>query len=240
MTKFVKKFCNFCGEPMLEATAICQQCGWDRSQDGPPTQDPADQKARLGVAAGLVVAYGVMFSLISRTDAAARPFRQTNPTSVAAAEAPAYTPERVTGEAIALGTLPPAAATAPAATTTPGALLTIKVADAKSASIQPRDALQYQFELPETDQKCQLVGQLHGLAGFDRDLEVFLLTDDEYLFWHANPVAIPHSSWETIRGSEATLGYHLPAPGTYHLVISNVMSPASKTVQIKAQVKCTR
>lgn len=235
----MKRNCNFCGEPLLESARVCKQCGWDRSQDGPPTQNPADQKARLGVAAGLVVAYGIMFSLISGTDVAARPARATNPTNVAAS-APEYTPEPVMGEAIALGALPSAAATAPAATTKPGALLSIKVADAKSASIQGRDALQYLFQLPETEQKCQLVGQIHGVGGFGRDLEVFLLTDDEYLFWNANPVAIPHSSWETVRGSEATLNYRLPAAGIYHLVISNVMSPAPKTVQVKAQVKCTR
>jgi hypothetical protein len=224
---------------MTEATTVCTQCGWDRSQDAPPTQDPADKKARIGVAAALAVAYWVMFTLISGTDATARPLRPANP-SVAVTEAPTYTPEPVTGEAIALGALPSVAATASAAPTKPGKLLAIKVADARSASIQPHDALQYQFEVPETDQKCELVGSLHGLGGFDRDLEVFLLTDDEYLFWHANPAAIPHSSWETVRGSETTLHYQLPGAGIYHLVISNVMSPASKNVQVRAHVKCTR
>ena len=60
---------------MLEASKVCKQCGWDRSQDGPPTQNPGDQKARVGVAAGFVVAYGVMFFLISSTDASAGPAR---------------------------------------------------------------------------------------------------------------------------------------------------------------------
>ena len=224
---------------MLEASTVCKQCGWDRSQDGPPTQDPKDRKARIGVAASIAIGYWVMFTLISGTSAGAPPVRAANPTR-AVIEEPTYTPEPVTGEAIALGTLPSAAATAPAAATKPGKLLTIKVADAKSASIQPHDALQYAFEVPETDQKCQLVGSLHGLGGFDRDLEVFLLTDDEYLFWHANTAAIPHSSWDTIRGSEATLSYRLPGAGTYHLVISNVMSPSHKTVQVRAHVKCAR
>jgi hypothetical protein len=224
---------------MHEATPVCKQCGWDRSLDAPPSQDPGDQKARIGVAAGLVVAYGVMFFLISGTEVSARPARATNPPNVAAAP-PEYTPEPVTREAVALGTLPPALAAGPPATTKPGALLSIKVADAKSASIQGRDALHYQFQLPETEQKCKLVGQIHGVGGFSRDLEIFLLTDDEYVFWHANPAAIPHSSWETQRGSEATLNYQLPAAGTYHLVISNVMSPTPKTVQVKGQVKCAR
>jgi hypothetical protein len=155
------------------------------------------------------------------------------------ATAPAYTPEPVTGEAIALGRLPSELATAPGATK-PGGLLTIKVADVKSATIPARDALQYLFSLPETEQKCALVGQTHGVGGFGKDIEVFLLTDDEYLFWNANPAAMPRSSWEPVRGSENTLNYALPGAGTYHLVISNVMSPTPKAVQVKAQVKCVK
>ena len=235
----MKRNCSFCGEPMLEATSVCKQCGWDRSQDGPPSQDPADQKARIGVAAGLVVAYGLMFSLISGTTAIARPARATTPTSPTL-ETAAYSSEPVTGAPVALGRLPSATSNVPGAAAPPGALITIKVADAKSATIPARDALQYLFELPDTEQRCHLVGQIHGIGGFAGNLEVFLLTDDEYLFWNANPAAIPHSSWETVRGSETTLNYPLSAAGTYHLVISNVMSPTPKSVQIKAQVKCAK
>lgn len=224
---------------MLEATTVCKQCGWDRSQDGPPSQDPADQKARIGVAAGLVVAYGLMYSLISGTSATAGPAPRPVPV-VSAAEAPSYSGEPVTGAPIALGRLPSATSAVPAGAAKPGALLTIKVADAKSATIPARDALQYLFELPETDQRCHLVGQIHGIGGFAGNLETFLLTDDEYLFWNANPAAIPRSSWETVRGSETSLEYPLSAAGTYHLVISNVMSATPKAVQVKAQVKCVR
>lgn len=237
MKSFVKKHCNFCGEPMLEADPVCKQCGWDRSQDGAPSQDPADQKARIGVAAGIGAAYVVMFKLIAGSSAGALPVRAPIPIDASAAAQPAYSP--VAGEAIALGAAPSSGATAASATTKPGALLTIKVADAKSATIAAHDALQYVFALPGTEDKCQLVGQIHGVGGFS-PLEIFLLTDDEYVFWNANPAAIPRSSWETMRGSEATLDYQLTASGTYHLVISNVMSQSSRTVQVKAQVKCVR
>jgi hypothetical protein len=239
MKSFVKKHCNFCGEPMQESATVCKQCGWDRSQDGAPTADPRDAKARIGVALGLAVAYYVMFSLVNSADAGDRPPRPVA-TYDAGGEvaAPAY--QAVTAQPIVLGALPPAVTTSPAAGVKPGKPLTIKVADSKSATVPARDALQYVFELPETDQKCQLVGQIRGVGGFQGNLETFLLTDDEYLFWHANPMAIPHSSWDTIRGSEATLKYQLTNPGTYHLVISNAMSPTPKTIQLSAQVKCTR
>lgn len=239
-----KKYCNFCGEPLQDTDKECKQCGWDRSQDGPPSSDPADNKARAGVAAGLVVAYAVMWFLIQGTPDIASattvraPLYSTSDASAESVAEPA--PAQAVAQPIAVGVIP--TSTQPAVPTMgPAAkLLVIKVSDNKAAHIEAHDALDYDFVLPETDQKCRLVGEVHGTGGFDRDLEIFLLTDDEYLFWHANPAAIPHSSWETIRGSETSLGYDLPSAGTYHLVISNEMSPTSKVVQVKAQVKCAR
>jgi hypothetical protein len=215
----------------------CKQCGWDLSKNAPPTTDPGDNKARLGVVAGLVVAYGVMSFLIQGSPAEAReePVRAPQYT-----DAPALTTEPVRGPETAIGTLPQAVPSTPAASTASSALISIKVADTKGASIQPRDALQYKFELPETDQKCRLVGSTKGIGGFGRNIEVFLLTDDDYVFWHANPAAIAASQWETFRGSETTLDYALPGPGTYHFVVSNQMSPTPQTVAVKAQVTCAR
>jgi hypothetical protein len=240
--KKVKKYCNFCGAPLKDSAKECEQCGWDRSQDGAPSSDPADTKARIGVAAGLVVAYAVMGFLMQGVPDVAR---ATPVQTVYAAPEASSEPvgEPVAGQPIALSVTPTTVAatiTTPAAAGAAAKALSIKVADAKLAHIQAHDALDYGFVVPEADQKCQLVGQMHGIGGYDRDLETFLLTDDEYIFWHANPAAIPHSSWDTMRGSETTMRYELPGPGTYHLVISNSMSPTDKTVQVKALVKCAK
>ncbi len=238
----MKKYCNYCGAPLKDSAKECEQCGWDRSQDGPPTSDPADTKARIGVAAGLVVAYAVMGFLIQGAPDVARAAPEK--TIYAAPEMSAEpVGEPAVGPPVALSVTPTTVAATAAVPATAGAaakLLSIKVADAKLAHIQPHDALDYAFVVPETDQKCQLVGQMHGIGGYDRDLETFLLTDDEYIFWHANPAAIPHSSWDTMRGSETTMRYDLPGAGNYHLVVSNSMAPTDKTVQVRALVKCAR
>jgi hypothetical protein len=233
----VKKYCNFCGAPLKDSAKECEQCGWDRSQDGPPSSDAADTKARIGVAAGLVVAYAVMWTLIQGAPDVAR---ATPMRTIYAAPETSTEPvgEPIVGPAIALSVTPTAVATTPATGGAATKLLSIKVADAKAAHIQPHDALDYGFAVPETNQRCKLSGQMHGIGGYDRDLETFLLTDDEYIFWHANTAAIPHSSWDTMRGSETTLAYDLPGAGTYHLVISNAMSATDKTIQVKALVKC--
>jgi hypothetical protein len=234
----VKKHCNFCGEPLKDTDKECPQCGWDRSQDGPPSSDPADQKARVGVAAGLIVAYVVMWSLIQGTPDVARATPVAQPSFAATDIATEPAPNNVASAPVSLGVLPLAASSTPAATGAGAKALSLKVADAKAARVGAHDALDYDFVVPDNGQKCALIGQLHGIGGFDGDLETFLLTDDEYLFWHANQAAIPHSSWETIRGSETVLHYDLPGAGTYHLVISNEMSPSGASVLVKAQVKC--
>ncbi|MDQ6871075.1 MAG: zinc ribbon domain-containing protein [Gemmatimonadota bacterium] len=235
----MKKYCNFCGAPLKDSAKECEQCGWDRSQDGPPSSDPADTKARIGVSAGLLVAYAVMWTLIQSAPDVAR----ATPVSMsydAPATSTASVGEPAAGPAISLSVAPAAAVTAPPVTGPTAKPLSIKVADVKLAHIKPHDALDYGFVVPETDQKCHLVGQLHGTGGYDQDLETFLLTDDEYVFWHANTAAIPPSSWDTRRGSETTLAYDLPGAGNYHLVISNSMSPTDKSVQVKALVHCAR
>jgi len=237
----LKKSCNFCGEPIADSAKECQQCGWSRAQDGPPSSDPADQKARIGVALALIVAYAVMWTLIQSSPEVAQARSVRSPV-LAVPENPSEPAqyEPTSAEAISVGVLPSAAIAAPPGAAAGLKLMTIKVADDKAAHIQAHDALDYSFVVPETEQKCQLAGKLHGSGGFERDLETFLLTDDEYIFWHANPAAIPHSSWDTIRGSETLLSYDLPGAGNYHLVISNEMSSTSKIVLVKAQVRCAR
>jgi hypothetical protein len=237
----VTKHCNFCGAVIPPDAKECPQCGWDLSKNAPPSTNAGDNKARLGVTAGLIVAYAVMSFLI---DAGGAPVRAEPAKIPHYADAPEAAPEP-TGEpanepATAIGTLPAAVASTPQPGAVASALISIKVADTKGASIQARDALQYTFALPETDQKCKLVGSTKGIGGFGRNIEVFLLTDDDYVFWHANPAAIPASEWETFRGSETTLDYALRGAGTYHFVVSNQMSPTPQTIAVKAQVKCVR
>jgi hypothetical protein len=245
----VKKHCNFCGEPMPPDAKECKQCGWDVSLNAPPTTDAGDRKARIGVAAGLVVAYVVMWTLISGTPAPARAEPTRAPRYVDAPQdapqvAPQVAPERTyqpaSSPATSIATPPVAVVSISAASTSPDAPISIKVADTKKATIPARDALQYVFGLPDTDQKCRLVGSTKGIGGFGRNIEVFLLTDADYDFWNANPAAIAPSHWETYRGSENTLNYELSDAGTYHFVVSNQMSPTPQTMAVKMQVKCVK
>ncbi|MFL5634029.1 MAG: hypothetical protein ACJ78J_07995 [Gemmatimonadaceae bacterium] len=235
----MRKYCNFCGEPMQADAKECKQCGWDVALNAPPSTDPGDTKARVGVAAGLAVAYGAFWFLVQGV---AMPVRAEPPRTLAYAPAPSpeLSAAPVSAPPTDIGAPTSGIASAPAASDNSGALITIKIADSKKSSIGAFDALQYLFALPETEQKCRLVGTTKGVGGYARNIEVFLLTDDEYVFWHANPAAIAQSSWETFRGSENILDYALPGAGIYHFIVSNAMSAAPASIAVKAQVKCAR
>lgn len=223
-----KKNCAFCGEPLAPTDKECRQCGWDSTKVGKPPADPADVRARIFVGLGLLVAYGAMTVLINGTELPAMPLPgpgtpQSESTQPVEQEAP-----------VAIGAMPQhdSAATVAAA----GKPITIKVADVKNATILARDAIHYDFSVPETEQTCKLVGQLKSSGG---DVEVLLLTDDQFVFWRANPAAIPHSNWEPQRGSDLGLSYDLTGAGNYYLIVSNALSGTThRVVQIKAQVKC--
>ena len=203
----------------------CKQCGWDSSKVSAPKADPADVRARIFVSIGLAAAYIVMFQLINGADLPAQPKPVTR---VAVAE-PVGTP--VTEPAIAIG-----ASADTVVSPVRLKVVNVKVADVKNATILPRDAIHYMVQVAEGDRDCRLTGQLKSAGG---DVEVFLLRDDDFIFWRANPAAIPHSNWEPIRASDTPLNYEINEPGNYYLIVSNALSGSGhRTVQVKANLKC--
>lgn len=220
--------CPFCAEPVEHADKVCPHCGWDLTPVPEPPADPADRRARLVVGTVLVVAIAVMSYVTSGID-------EDNPKR-ALASAPVS--EVASAAVVTLEPMPSAPLSVPLSA--PDPLLNLEAADDKAREIPARDAIDYAFELPKTDQSCKLVGQIKGVSSDYQPVEVFLLTADAYVFWHANPAAIPRSSWPSFRGSETALDYQLHGAGTYHLVVSNVMSPTPRRVQVRAHVKCTR
>ena len=215
----------FCGEPMAAGDKECKQCGWDSSKVSGPKSDPADVRARILVGIGLVIAYGAMSALIKSAGLPAQPEHVPR---LAVAE-PVGTP--VSEPAIAIG-----ATVDSVVAPLRSSVVNVKVADVKNATILPRDAIHYVVQVGEDDRDCRLTGQLKSAGG---DVEVFLLPDDQFVFWRANPAAIPRSNWEPIRASDTPLNYQIDTPGTYYLIVSNALSgTAHKTVQVKAVLKC--
>src|SRR4051794_23196135 len=109
---------------MLPDARECKQCGWDISHNGPPSTDPGDRKARIGVGAGLVVAYAMLWSLVQSAPAEGLPASSRGSVSAVAEDVA----EPVAQPTVALGTLPAVVASTPAAATKASAPITMKVA----------------------------------------------------------------------------------------------------------------
>src|SRR5437868_7237905 len=105
---------------MLPDAKECKQCGWDVSQNSPPTTDPGDRKARIGVSAALVVAYVLLWSLVQ--SAPAEDLSLPLHSGVTAAAEPVGDP--VAEPPVTVGTLPAAVAATPASAGGRSALIT--------------------------------------------------------------------------------------------------------------------
>ena len=226
-----KKTCVFCGEPMAAGDKECKQCGWDSSKVSGPKSDPADVRARIFVGIGLTVAYIAMFQLINSANLPAQKERVARDDAAQIIETAA--PDSISMLSLGAANPPVVVSAAPPSKSN---VVSVKVADVKNATILPRDAIQYALQVSEENRDCRLTGQLKSSGG---DVEVFLLPDDQFVFWRANPAAIPHSNWELIRASDTPLNYQIDEPGNYYLIVSNALSgTVHKTVQIKAVLRC--
>jgi hypothetical protein len=85
---------------------------------------------------------------------------------------------------------------------------------------------------------CTLTGQVRGIAGGSRDIEVYVLDDDGYLDWR-NGIR-PRPLFESGRSSATTLAVELPRRGRYHLLLSNrysIITPKRLRVD-DARLRC--
>ncbi len=85
---------------------------------------------------------------------------------------------------------------------------------------------------------CTFTGRVSGVAGGDRDVDVFLFDEEGYDQWHdgIHPAAL----FESGRTSSVELEVPLPGPGQYALLLSNRFSLfTDKAVRVEsARVTC--
>lgn len=123
----------------------------------------------------------------------------------------------------------PAAAAAPEPTR-------YAIAEAEAAVIQPGQFLYYPFSVSPSAH-CSVTGRVVGLAGGNKDVQVFVMDENNFLNWKTNHEA--EAYWQSGQVAATNVAVRLSGPATYYLVISNVFSPiTAKTIKMQAFAEC--
>jgi multidrug efflux pump subunit AcrA (membrane-fusion protein) len=117
--------------------------------------------------------------------------------------------------------------------------------DTPSLEIPNQKYSHFAFKL-DGSANCTLRGRVLGLSGGAKDVEIYLLTDDDFVNWKSRAGAVRSAPldmglYHSPRQVATTLSVTLPnEPGTFHLVISNDFSGfTSKLVQARSEIICT-
>ena len=113
----------------------------------------------------------------------------------------------------------------------------LELADAHVIDLRSGDHFNASFVVSDP-RPCTLTGQVRGLAGGKRDVEVYVLDEEGYLDWQSG--IRPRTIFESGRSNDTTLEVELPSRGRYHLLLSNRFSfLTAKRVRIDdARLRC--
>ena len=113
----------------------------------------------------------------------------------------------------------------------------LELADAEEIHLPSGDHYNASFVVRDP-RPCMLTGHVKGLAGGNRDVEVYVLDDEGYSDWQ-NGIR-PRTLFESGRSSATSLAVALPRRGRYHLLLSNRYSVlTAKRVRIDdARLRC--
>lgn len=213
------KKCPFCAEDIHDDAKVCKHCHRDLPKANAGIEGEAGNNRRnLFILGALVVIGLVVLAVTMRQqseDNAARVAAQ------AAAETLRQEQQRVADSVKAAQPQ------------------YFPLADEDAVDVAPGGDREWKFDAPETSRNCKVVGKIHGLAGGNKDIEAFVFTPEQYREWRSNPGAT-HPEAMPLRTAERDLNEQLYGGGPHYFVISNAFSTfAAKTVQVKAQIKCT-
>lgn len=114
------------------------------------------------------------------------------------------------------------------------------VLDLVDAELYEMSAGEY-FDTPfeiDDPRQCTLSGEVEGVAGGDRDVEVYVLDELGFQDWRDG--VRPDALFASGRATTAYMQVELPSPGRYHLLLSNRYSLfTGKQVRVQdARVVC--
>ena len=114
---------------------------------------------------------------------------------------------------------------------------TLPIGDGQAMEIQPGSYIYTTFEVPAAT--CEVTGRITGTSEGNREFEAFITNDDGLQNWAAGQQA--RVFWQSGRVVVTSIeNAFVVGPGTFHLVMSNRFSGASKMVQSQAVARCSQ
>jgi hypothetical protein len=105
-----------------------------------------------------------------------------------------------------------------------------------SVAIKPHGFASYRVAVPEGAIDVALTGQFDASGRAENDIQVYLLTDAEFVIWQSGYATSPF--YDSGKVSQASMQAALPSrPGTYYLIFSNKPSRVEKTVHVTAGLR---
>src|SRR4051794_19668653 len=115
----------------------------------------------------------------------------------------------------------------------------IPISNSPAVEINPGYSQTWTFRVTSSQPNCRLTGRVLGIAGGQKDVDVLVMTQDDYLNWQTNHTA--DAIFQSGRKTAVTLDVPIEHEGKYVFVVSNGFSALSaKTAQMqRVKVTCT-